>query len=481
MDILWNSHDRKVTSGMNQQVLIENATVVTMNAARAIEENCSVLISGDTIQAMGPAEEICREPTSVTRVDGNGKILMPGLINAHTHIALSLLKGIALGIPDGLYRVMWPVERIRSASDCYIGALAGAAEALKGGSTTIVDRYFFQEQAALAATQVGIRGFMGHSIISHSGPIYGQTEFDQALEFVKRWKDRSPLITPNLAPHATDTVDCEWLIKIREIADREGVGIQLHVAQTQNEKEIIEKQYGKGCVQYLHEIGFLRSDVLCAHSIFLNDEEIDLFAQTGAHPVYCPMGHALTGQVARAWEMVEKGVAVLIGTDCVTVNTVMDLLGELKIAGASQKQMYKSPAAMPSQKLLEMVTVDAAKAIGMEGKLGVVAPGYYADLILVDISHLQAAPKYEILDTIVYGCSGRDVHTVIVNGEIVVENHTLKKVDENELITVAEQSGRELISRATCNNPELRWLWERVNKRASETPQGQSSQTSFDI
>jgi 5-methylthioadenosine/S-adenosylhomocysteine deaminase len=162
----------------------------------------------------------------------------------------------------------------------------------------------------------------------------------------------------------------------------------------------------------------------------------------------------------RAWELLQRGAGVLIGTDCVTSNNVMDLTGELRIAGASQRQMSGGRAAMPSMKILEMVTVDAARAIGMEGKLGTLAPGYLADMVMLDISGLHAAPNYSLADTIIYTCTGRDVDTVMVNGQVVVESGRLLTADEDELVQLAETTGRRLIQRAVDQDPELAWLWK---------------------
>ena len=348
---------------MNANLLIENTTVVTMNPQRDILTNAFIAISGESIAAVGQADEIRARYPHAERIDGRGKVVLPGLINCHTHISMSLQKGITLAVPDGLYRVMWPVERSLTPEDCYIGALAGGAEAWKGGTTCVVDHYFHMEQVARATTELGLRGVLGHTIMSRLGPITGKREFEEAVAFVHRWKGRHPLVTPWLAPHASDTVSPEWLDSIREIATEEGVGIHLHLAQSPLERAYIQEQHGVGCVEYLYDAGFLGEDVLAAHCIFIDEHEMDLLAESGTHPLYCPMGHALGGTPQRAWELLQRGAGVLIGTDCVCTNNVMDIVGELRIAGASQKQLTGDREAMPAAKILEMVTVDAAAAI----------------------------------------------------------------------------------------------------------------------
>jgi len=215
-----------------------------------------------------------------------------------------------------------------------------------------------------------------------------------------------------------------------------------------------------GCVEYLADIGFLAQDVIAAHCIYIKDSELDLLAKSGAHPIYCPMGHALSGNPARAWEMLQLGAGVIIGTDCVTENNVMDIVGELRIAGASQKQLTRDERAMPASKILEMVTVDAAEALGMAGKLGELTPGALADVVMLDFDGLFAYPNYSLLDNIVYCLNGRDVHTVIVDGEVVVADHKLLKVDEAALVQEVQARGLALVKRAVEKEADLAWLWQ---------------------
>ena len=445
---------------MNEQWLIENGVIVTMNPDREILYDASLAIEGNRIAVVGPREELRLRYPQAQRIDAAGKAVLPGLINAHTHVAMSVQKGLTLAFADGLYRIMWPVESSLTAEEVYVGALAGAGEALKGGSTTVVDHYFFAEQVARATTAVGVRAVIGHTIMSRLGPITGEKELNAGLQFVQDWKDRHALVTPWLAPHASDTVSPEWLRLLREAATRQQVGLHLHLAQSTREREYVLETQGTTCVKYLERIGFLGPDVLAAHCIFIDDDEIDILARTGTRPLYTPMGHALNGRPASAWKMLTRGAKVLLGTDCVTTNNVMDQWGEMRIAGASQKQLSGDAQAMPSLKILEMCTVDGAEAIGMGGQLGALVPGYLADVILVNIHGLHTAPNYLLLDNLVYCCTGRDVDTVIVNGEIVVQGGRLLRLDEDTLIREVEDAGRGLLSRAIRKETDLAWLWK---------------------
>lgn len=449
---------------MAETYIFENTTILTMNESREVKENASLLIEGSRIAQIGSPQDLRSQNPEAKFIDGRGKVLLPGLINSHTHISMSLQKGITMAVPDGLYRVMWPVEKELTPEDIYIGALIGGAEALLGGSTTVVDHYFMMEEITRATLKLGLRGALGHTIMSRLGPITGEKELREGIDFARRWKGRHELVIPMLAPHASDTVATEWLNELREVASSEGFRLHMHLAQSQRELDYIKEQHGMGCVEYLDDLGFLGEDVLAAHCIFIEDNELDILARSGAHPVYCPMGHSLGGRPMRAWGLLQRGAGVLIGTDCVTSNNVMDLTGELRIAGAAQRQMSGDRTAMPSVKILEMVTVDAARAIGMEGKLGALAPGYLADLVLLDISGLHAAPNYSLADNIIYACTGRDVDTVMVNGKIVVENGRLLTADETELVGLAEKYGRRLMRRAVDKDSELAWLWKKKSE-----------------
>ncbi len=449
---------------MPANLLIEDATVVTMNPRRDILSKTSVAISGERIVEVGPAAALRPRYADAERIDGRGRVVLPGLINCHTHLSMSVQKGVTLAVPDGLYRVMWPVEKSLTPEDCYIGALAGAAEALKGGTTCAIDHYFHMEEVAKATTEVGLRGVLGHTIMSRLGPIVGEQELEEGIDFVRRWKGRNPLVIPCLAPHATDTVKREWLVRLRQVASDEGVALHLHVAQSPRERDYVREQFGLGCVEYLGEIGFLGPDVLAAHCIYVDDRELDLLAESQAYPLYCPMGHALHGNPQRAWELLQLGAKVLIGTDCVTANNVMDLVGELRIAGASQKQLTGKLEAMPALKILETVTVDAAEAIGMADRLGTVAPGYLADLVVINFEGLHTAPNYSLLDNIIYCCTGRDVDTVVVNGRVVVSGGKLTTLDEAQLVEEIERTGRALMRRALETEEDLAWLWRSTSR-----------------
>ncbi|MEI6290541.1 MAG: amidohydrolase family protein, partial [Chloroflexota bacterium] len=238
---------------MSTEWLIEHATVVTMNSKRDILFNTSIAIQDEKIAEIGETEALRVKYPAAKRVDASGKVALPGLINCHTHIPMSLQKGITLAIPEGLYRVMWPVEKNLTPEDVYAGAMAGGAEALLGGSTTVLDHYFYSEQTARAVSSLGLRAVIGHTLMSRLGPMTGEKELEEGIDFVRRWKGKNPLVIPWLAPHASDTVSTDWLEKLRQTATDEGVGLHLHLAQSPRERSYIKDEHGLGCVEYLAE------------------------------------------------------------------------------------------------------------------------------------------------------------------------------------------------------------------------------------
>ena len=444
---------------MSENLIIEAASIVTMNTDREVLKKASIAVVGEEIAALGEPSEIRKHYPDARVIDGAGKVVLPGFINSHTHISMSLQKGLTLAIPDGIYRVMWPVEKALTKEDVYTGALIGGAEALLNGATSIVDHYFHMEHIAQATTQLGLRGFLGHTIMSRLGPITGEKELKNGIDFVGKWNGRHPLVTPMLAPHASDTVKPEWFEILIAEAERQDVRIHMHLAQSTRERDYINETYGMGCVEFMDDLGLLDAKLLAAHCIFIGDSEIEKLAKSGANPIYCPMVHATSGRPMEAWKLHEKGANLLIGTDSVCNNNVMDITGELRIAGASQKQLNDDGQAMPSLSILEAVTVNPAKALGVGDRLGTLAPGFLADLILLDMSGLHAAPNYSLIDNIIYTCTGRDIELVMVNGEILVEDGRLLTADEEELAQMAQDTGSALIRRAVDNDPELAWIW----------------------
>ena len=437
-------------------LLISGGALLTMDARRTVLRDGAVAIAGRHIVAAGPTQAMQEQIVAKLTIDATNCIVMPGLINAHTHLAMNLQRGLSTSVPDAIYRIMWPIERALTGKDCYTGTLLGAAEALKAGTTTVNDHYFFMEDIARATTEVGIRAVLGHTIMTRHGPFVGQKEFDKGVAFVQRWQGSHPLVHPALAPHAPDTVSPEWLRRLRVLATELGVRLHLHLAQSQREVETIYAEQGTGAVDHLHRLSFLGPDVIAAHCIYISDREITLLSESGTHAVYCPRTHALCGRSLRAVEAMAQGVNVVLGDDYSGCDFGLDLFAEMQAAAMVQREMNINSQALLAMKLLEMVTVDGARALGLEGQIGALEPGYLADVVVLELGQLHTTPAFDVANTVVFGCSGRDVHTVLVDGQIVVEAGRLTRVDETALVEGARATSAALLDRALASDDELR-------------------------
>lgn len=437
-------------------LLISGGAVLTMDASRTVLPKGAVAVAGRHIVAVGSIQSVKEQVSARQTIDAAGCVVMPGLLNTHTHLAMNVQRGLSTTVPDALYRIMWPIERSLTGKDCYVGTLLGAAEALKAGTTTVNDHYFFMEDIARATTQVGIRGVLGHTIMTRDGPFVGQAEFDEGVAFVRQWQGRHPLVHPALAPHAPDTVSPAWLRELRTLATELGVPLHLHLAQSQHEVETVRSEYGLGSVEHLHRLGFLGPDVVAAHCIYVSERELSLLAESGTHAVYCPRTHALYGRSQRAVEAMARGVSVVLGDDYTGRDFGFDLFAEMQAAAMVQRETTGDAQALPATKLLEMVTVDAARALGLAGQVGALVPGYLADLIVLQLETLHTTPAFDIADTVVFGCTGRDVRTVLVDGEIVVQEGRLTQVDVAAVIEQARATSTALLDRALARDDKLR-------------------------
>ncbi len=438
-------------------ILIKNAYVVTMDSNDRILKDAAIAIEGNRILDIGPSKEIIASYDAKEEINASDMIVLPGFINAHTHIAMCIISRLGREQKDRLYKVYWPMEKAWIPEDCYKAALMGAAEALLFGTTCIVDHYFFMEEIAKATTELGIRGVLGHTIMTEDGPWTGRAEFEKGVSFVKRWKGKHPLVIPCLAPHAPDTVSPDWLAELREIASEQNVKIHMHLSQSRREVSKVRGAWGKGArspVDLLHKLKILGPDLIAAHCIHVDEQDLKLLSQARTNVVYCPSTYALGGSYAKATKMLELGIRVLIGTDA----RPADMIEEMRAAAMTQRQLTGNPSAMGFKNLLRMATIDSAKALGLGDKLGSLEKGKIADLILINMKKPHMNPRFDPRANVVYNANGNDVDTVIVDGKIVVKKGSLTKHDVGSIISLGIEAARDLTQRAIELNPSLKQL-----------------------
>lgn len=435
--------------------MVSDVMVLTLDDHDTAWRHGAIAIKGHEIVAVGRDPELRAGFRAGRTIDGRGKLALPGLINAHSHMAMSTMRGITHDVPDVLYNIMWPLEKALRQEDIYDLAMLGAVESLKAGTTCLVDHYFFMEEIARACVDAGIRGMLGHTVMSADGPFTGEGELEAAFAFVEKWKGRHPLVTPFFAPHAADTVRPEWLRELAEAAGREALGLHLHVAQSEREVAVLKERYHKTPVQLLAETGILGPRTLAAHCILLGPGDAGLLAQSGTTAVFCPTVHGCGGKVCRAAGLVAQGVRVGLGSDCASCNDDMNMFEELRMAVVVQNAIEAAPGAIRTRQALRMATRVNAQALGLAGRLGQIAPGFYADLVLLDVTAPRWTPMVNVEANLVFCSSERDVDTVFVGGRPVVEGGRLTMVDETKVVARAEATLRRIFERASLAQPRF--------------------------
>ena len=397
------------------------------------------------------------EPASVDRfrarshepleeIEGEGMVALPGFINLHNHVSMSLMRSYADDMPlmPWLNDKIWPFEAKLNGEDIYLGAKLGIAEMLLGGTTTFVDMYWHSDRVADAVSEMEIRGVVCPTFV---GANYDNFE-PEAIRMAEKYGSKKGRIQIMLAPHAAYTCPPDTLKKALKIADRYGLGIQIHVSETLDEQRMIREQYGKTPVAHLRDVGLFERPVLAAHCVYVDEADMEIMARCGVSVAHNPQSNMkLASGIAPVSRMLEAGINVGIGTDGPSSNNDLDMWEELRTASLLQKVAMLNPCALTAYQTLRMATVHGAKAIGREGELGVIAPGALADLILVDMRRPHLSPQNDLIANLVYCGKASDVDTVIVDGQVVVKEHQLLMADVQTLCCEAGERVGEIKKR----------------------------------
>jgi cytosine/adenosine deaminase-related metal-dependent hydrolase len=430
-------------------LLIVNARLVTMDAAARVIEGGALAIRGARISAVGGAELAQRVQAAET-IDVGGDIVMPGMINTHTHAAMTIFRGLADDVPDRLQRFIFPLEAlVVNADNVHKGTLLGAVEMLLGGATTFADMYYFEDAVARAVKRVGMRAVLGETVIGipapDAGEAYGGLEY--ARRFIKEYA-RDELIVPALAPHAPYTMDRTHLERVAETARELDVPVLVHLAETQAELDQIQREFGMSPVQYLDAVGLLSDRLLAAHCIFVSDADIALLRQRRVGISHNIVSNVKAGRsVAPVARMLEAGLEVGLGTDGAMSGNTLDVMGLLGFTAKLHKLAAQDRRAMPAARVVEMATIGGARALNLQDRIGSLEPGKLADLIVVDTRSVNMVPLYDVYSALVYAANPRDVHTVIVNGRVVVRQGRVLTVDvervKRDVLDLKEQIAKK--------------------------------------
>jgi 5-methylthioadenosine/S-adenosylhomocysteine deaminase len=428
-------------------ILIKDGYVITVDPQRRIFERGSVAIEGGKIVAVGKGVKTKAE----TVIDARGKAVLPGLINAHTHLSMTLFRGVADDMPlmEWLETKIWPIEVNLTADDCYAGALLGCLEMIKSGTTCFADQYFYMEDVVRAVGEAGLRGVLARGIIELDDPKKRETTIREGERLVKTCHGKANgRILTMFGPHSAYTCSPECLMRVKELAKKYKVGIHTHIAETQDEIGKITKKYGKRPVEHLDSIGFLGPEVLAAHCVWVTDQEIKIAQKQGVKPVHNPVSNMKTASgMAPVPEMLAAGMPVALGTDGAASNNSLDMFDEMKFAALLNKVHKLDPTALPAQKVLEMATVNGAIALGLQDKIGSLEVGKKADIVLVDMKKPHLVPLHNVISHLVYSAVGGDVDTVIVDGKILMQGCKVLTLDEDKILEGAQKASDDLLAR----------------------------------
>ena len=425
-------------------ILIKNALI--LNPTNDFKGKQSLLIKNDKIAEI--TEEI--DDSKVDKIiDATGKILLPGFVNTHTHLSMTLFRGLAddLSLDSWLNDHIWPMEANLNGDYCYIGALLGAVELIKSGTTTFSDMYFYMEDVARAVDEAGIRAVLSYGMIDFGDAEKRENEIKENLTLFENCNGMADgRIKVFFGPHSPYTASEELLVKVRELADEYNMGIHIHVSETQKEINDVSEEKGLRPFEYLDKIGFLGPDVVAAHSVWLSDNEIEIIRKNGVKVSHNPCSNMkLASGISPVSKLIENDICVSIGTDGASSNNNLDLIEELKTASLLQKVDTLDPKVLTSDEAIAMGTIKGAEALGLDSEIGSIEVGKKADLILIDTNSANMVPQSSTLSSnVIYSANGSNVDTTICNGKILMENKKLVGLDEQEIYDKAKQAIKEL-------------------------------------
>ena len=437
--------------GGQQQVslVVTNGIVITMDGAGRTFENGAVAVDGADVVAVDESEAIGRRYRGAEVIDAGGQIVMPGLVNTHTHAPMVLYRGLAddLALMDWLTKYIFPAEA-KTVSPEFVraGTRLAALEMIQSGTTTYADMYYFEEEIARETKAAGLRGVLGQTVIQF--PVADAKAPAEALAraeaFIKEFRGDA-LITPAVAPHAIYTLDEATLKASRELSVRYGVPTLIHLAETRDEVKIAQERFKTTPVEYLNRLGFLGPGVLAAHAVWVSDSEAATLQRNGVGVSHNPESNMkLAGGTAPVPRYLEVGVALGLGTDGAASNNDLDMFESMRTASFLHKLQTGDPRAVSALTALQLATIGGARAMGMASQIGSLEVGKRADLIVVGTTAARQTPMYSPVSHLVYTTRGDDVRTTIVNGRVLMRDRKMLTLDEASVLAEARAWGEKV-------------------------------------
>ncbi len=428
--------------------LITAGWVVTLNDAREVFSPGAVAIREEEIAAVGPPADISRQYRAERVLSYPDGLILPGLINAHTHAAMSLFRGLADDLPleDWLNSHIFPAERHLNREFVYWGAKLAIAEMLLSGTTTFCDMYLFADAVARAAVETGIRAVVGEVLYDFPSPNYGPAaeglRFSE--ELVRAYRGH-PRVSVAIQPHAVYTCSPDLLQQCGDLAANLRVPLIMHLSETPREVAYCRTSYGATPVKHLYNLGLLTRHLVADHAVVLTEEDMELLAASGAKVAHCPESNMkLASGIAPVTELLAQGVPVGLGTDGCASNNNLDMFQEMDTAAKLQKVHHLDPTALPAAQALALATRGSATVLGLEQEVGSLAPGRKADLVIIDLNQPHLTPLYDPYSHLVYAVGGGDVQTVLVHGRLLVRDRKLLAFDLEETLAKARELARRV-------------------------------------
>ena len=424
-------------------LIVKGDYVVSMDEAGAILEHGAIAIDDGLILAVGPASDIAAEYSAKTTMTGERRIVLPGLVNGHSHAAMTLLRGVAddLALMDWLQNYIFPAEvEFVDAEFVRIGTELACWEMIRGGTTTFVDMYYYPDTIANVVEQCGMRAMISATVIDQRSPDAesASDSLAKGVGFIERWKGRNSRISPIFGPHANYTLNAEQLKATREAAMEHGVPISIHLSESPFEVQYSKDTYGMTSIDLFESIGFFEGPTIGAHVVWPTKDEIAILARRKVGVVHNPTSNMkIASGIAPITEMLAAGVRVAIGTDGAASNNDLDLWEEMRLASFLQKVDRMDPEALSAMTVLKMATSGGATAIGLGDTIGSLEAGKKADLIQVAFDDVHHVPTYDVISHLVYVTDEQDVASVIVDGKVLMHEGELQTIDTDRVATEA--------------------------------------------
>ncbi|MBW2645430.1 MAG: amidohydrolase [Deltaproteobacteria bacterium] len=414
-------------------IIIRNGTVVTMDGERSVFCPGAVAVRGDLIVEVGEEQSVCSVFRGEKEIDARGGIVMPGLINTHTHAAMTCFRGLADDLPlmTWLNDHIFPAENKLSPEIVYQGTLLACAEMILSGTTTFCDMYLFEDSVAEAAKYAGMRALVGEVLYDFPSPNYGPIEkgFEYTEMLLDKWKD-DPLVSIAVEPHSPYLCSPDVLQRTKELSDRYSAPLVIHLAETEHEVRQMREKYGFTPVGHLANLDILCPRMIADHCVALTDEDITLMKRFDVKVAHNPESNMkLASGIAPLPELIKSGITVGLGTDGCASNNNLDLFQEMDSAAKLHKVSTLDPTVMDARTVVEMATINGAKVLGMDRLVGSLETRKKADIIVIDIRKPHLTPMYNVYSHLVYAVTGNDVTTVIIDGRVVMEDCILKTLD----------------------------------------------------